>query len=147
MPAGVRQTDGFPTKIAFALAPNAELWENSVAPWGLSAGGPNDTTSMRNTAYRTRQPKKLKTAENVTGVCQFDPIIWNNLIANLIGKNQLITVTLPNGGTITNYGWMDEWKPNENKEGETPTANYTIIPSNQDNTGAEYAGVYTAPPP
>ena len=61
-------TDGFATTVTFyALGTGTTLYakEISVTPPGINAGGENDTTTMRNTTWRTRQPKSLKTLTNM----------------------------------------------------------------------------------
>ena len=133
-------TDGHPTTISIA---GVVLKERTVTPPGMSMGGENDTTTMRNTAWRTRQPKKLKTLTNCSFTAAYDPSAYTTLLGQL-GVNQEITVTLSNGDTITFWGWLDEFTPNEISEGAMPDAACTIIPSNQNNTGAEVAPVFQA---
>jgi hypothetical protein len=145
MPDGTRLKDGFSTIITFDGATGASLWEQTIAPPGAAGGGANDTTTMRNIAWRTRQPKKLSTLTDATGVAQYDPIFYGANLAALLRTNGRIVVTFPNGGTLTFWGWLDEFKPNPHKEGEPPTVNFTVIPSNQDATGAEIAPLYAAP--
>jgi hypothetical protein len=144
MPTGTRLTDGFKTIITFSGATGASLWEVGIAPPGADGGGPNDTTTMRNTAWRTRQPKKLKTLTPCEGTAQYDPVFFNANLAALLNINQSITVTFPDNSTLTFFGWLNEFKPNEHKEGEAPTVRFSVVPSNQDGTGAEYAPVYAA---
>lgn len=145
MPSGKKIDDGFPTTIAFANAPNISFWEKEITPPGFSGGGANDTTTMRNTAWRTKAPKKLLSLTDVTGTAAYDPKIYNDIVAQG-NKNQQMTTLFADGSKLQYYGWLDEFKPNPVKEGEQPTAAFTIIPSNQDGTGAEVAPVYTAPP-
>ena len=46
--------------------------------------------------------------------------------------------------SFNSYGWLDSFIPNAAVEGEQPTAQCTIIPSNQNASGTETAPVYTA---
>ena len=135
-----RIDDGFATLISFANYPNILIWEKTVTPPGVSAGGEVDHTTMRNTAWRTRSPKKLKTLSNASFTAAYDPLVFDDII-DAIGENQQITVTFPDESTLTFWGWIDEFTPNENTEGEQPTANCTIIPSNHDDNGTEVAPV------
>lgn len=137
--------EGFKTLISFALAPSIAIKEKTLTPPSMEAGGENDTTTMRNTRWRTRQPKKLVTAGNMSGTCAYDPVVYSDIVA-MIGVNQLITITFSDNSTLQIWGWLDAFTPNEVTEGSQPTAGYTIIPSNQDNTGAEVAPVYAAAP-
>jgi len=141
------QTDGFSTTIEFSASASGVLLttlmaEKEVTPPGISAGGENDTSSMRNTAYRTKQPKSLKTLTNSSIVVAFDSAIFDELVAT-VGLNQSIVITFPDASTLTFWGWIDEWTPNAQVEGEQPTAAITIICSNQNNAGAEVAPSYS----
>ena len=135
-----RIDDGFATLITFANYPSVQLWEKEVTPPGISGGGANDITTMRNTAWRTRAPKKLKTLSDASGVYAYDPAAYNDLVS-MINENQEITITFPDAQTLTFWGWMDEFTPARAVEGEQPTAEVTIIPSNQDDNGDEVAPV------
>ncbi len=141
------QTDGFSTTIGFSLAASGVilstlLKEKGVTPPGVSAGGENDTSTMRNTKYRTKQPKSLLTLMNSSFEAAYDPAVLDEIIA-IAGQNQLITITFPDASTWVFWGWIDEFVPNQNVEGEQPTASVTIIPGNQDNSGAEVAPVFS----
>jgi hypothetical protein len=143
-PTGQKLTDGFPTTILFANAPNISLWPKEVTPFGFDAGGPNDATDMLNTRWRTRYPKKLITATNTTGTCHYDPRVIAD-IQNQMGVNQLVTVVHPNGATWAQWGWLDKFTPQRNQEGTPPLADFTIEASNLNGSLAETSPVYTAP--
>jgi hypothetical protein len=144
-PAGTRLTDGFSTKIELSNAPTAGLWELEVTPPVVGDNGENDTTTMRNTAWRTKQPPKLKTLGDMEVVVQYDPAAVSTIVAQT-QVNQSIKIYYPNGGYDTIWGWIGTFKRNRLKEKEPPNANLTIKCSNQDNTGAEVAPTYTPPP-
>ena len=138
--------DGFPTLVTFSESTSAALYfyETEVSPPGFSAGGENDTTTMRNTAWRTKAPKKLITLSSFSEVAKYDPAILDE-ITGMIGVNQQITVTFPDTSTWVFWGWVDEFTPNAVTEGTMATANLTVIPSNQNGSQVETAPVYTAP--
>jgi len=140
-----RIDDGHSTTIAFsASASGIELYmsEKEVTPPGMSMGGENDTTTMRNTTWRTKAPKQLKTLTPCTVSVAFDPEIYDEM-ADLSGTNQLITITFPDDSTLAFWGWIDEFTFGNIVEGEQPTADVTIIPSNQNGSQVETAPVYT----
>jgi len=58
-----------------------------------------------------------------------------------VNQNQEIVLTYPDGETLTFWGWLDGYAPNEMSEGEQPTAEVTVICSNQNNSGVETAPV------
>lgn len=138
-----RLDDGFATLVEFAEAASVQLFEKEVTPPGFDGGGANDTSTMRNTAWRTKAPKHLKSLSEMVLVASYDPVVYDD-VTDMVNVNQLITVFFPDGSTVAFWGWLNEFKPNACKEGEQPTAQVTIIPSNQDSNGDEVAPVYSA---
>lgn len=137
-------TDGFSTTIAFPSHASVKFDEIEVQPPGVSGGGAIDTTTMTNTAWRTKMPKRLKTLTEASLVVAYDPAVYDEIIA-MVTDNQLITLTFPDNSTIAFWGWLDEFTPGNNVEGERPTADCTIICSNMNDSLAETAPEYTAP--
>lgn len=139
-----RIDDGFSTTISFADNPSVLFYEKTVTPPGLQGGGANDTTTMRNSTWRTMAPKQLKTMSECSAKVSYDPAVYQDVVG-MINNNQLITVDFPDGSSVDFYGWLDEFTPDEVQEGSQPTATIKIIPSNQDDSGVETAPVYNAP--
>lgn len=138
--------DGFPTTISFALAPTVKFKEKTITPPGMDGGGPNDTTTMRNTTWRTRQAKKLVTLSEISLEASYDPVCYTTVLTTLLNKNGLITITFPDLSTLAFYGYVDKFMPGNIVEGSQPTASVSIVPTNQDNSSNEVAPVYTAGP-
>lgn len=140
--------DGFPTTIEFDVASGVTLTqyfkEKSVTPPGISGGGENDTTTMRNTTWRTKQPKALITLTNCTFTASYDPAVLDIIVSELINVNGLITITFSDGSTWAFYGWLDEFTPGACEDGSQPEATCTIICSNQQSNGDEVAPDYAA---
>lgn len=134
-------TDGFKTLITFSNNPAVEFREKDIQPPGMDAGGALDTTTMRNNRLRTAQPKKLVTMTGMKGTCQWDSHAYVSVRA-MLGVNQQITVTLPDGHGATIWGWLDKFTPGTHKEGEFALADFEIVPSNQDNAGNEQDIIY-----
>jgi len=137
-------TDGHPTLITFyALGTGVAilLKETTVTPPGVAAGGENDTTTMRNTNWRTKQPKQLKTLTNGACTFQYDPAIYDQVLS-IIGVNGVVRVDFPDDSAIEFWGWLDDFTPGEYAEGAMPTATGTVICSNQDDSGNEVAPDY-----
>jgi hypothetical protein len=136
--------DGFSTTMYFSNAPSGVTLyfeEIDVTPPGVDMGGPNDTTTMRNSTWRTRQPKKLKTLTPMTATCKYDPRIYSQIL-DMIGVITDVVVTFPDGETEQFKGWIDKFIPNALVEGEMGTAVVTVEPSNQSAAGVEVAPVY-----
>ncbi len=127
--------DGFSTTIEFSGLPGLKFKEKTVTPPGLDMGGENDTTTMRNTEWRTRQPKQLKTLTNMTVVGSYDSEIYDTAqILSILGVNQEITVTWPDESTLVFWGWCDKATPGEIVEGMQPTMTLEVVPSNEDDS-------------
>lgn len=141
-----RIDDGHPTLVSFSAGTSGvtlQFFEKEITPPGASAGGPNDTTTMRNNLFRTMSPKQLITMTPMTAVGAYDPVLYDEIFA-MIKTNQVITVTFPDGSTLTFWGWLDEFTPSNIVEGVQPTATITIQPSNQDNAKVEKPPIYAA---
>ena len=138
-----RIDDGFSTTIEFANDSDIQFFEKEVTPPGVSGGGENDTSTMRNLKWRTRSPKGLITLSEASLSVAYDPSVYDEIVA-LVNVNQLITINFADGSKLDFFGWLDEFTPGAAVEGEQPTADITIIPSNQDLNGVEIDPVYTA---
>lgn len=141
--------DGFQTWIGFPdLAPNIALVmkEREVQPPDMDGGGEIETSTMRNTRWRTKAPKSLITLGDVTLQVQYDPSLYNDILA-LINVNTRVEIKFPDTSTLTFYGWVDKFTPPSHKEGEFPVAEIKVHCSNvHAGTGAEQAPVYAIAP-
>ncbi len=144
--------DGYQTTIDFSSSEMtsdalilALMEEKEVTVPGVAGGGANDASTMRNAIWRTMSPKSLKTLTPMTLTVAWDTALYDEMVA-MINDNQLITITFPDNSTLAFWGWLDDFAPGAQIEGEQPTAVLTIIPSNQDgdNNDAEIAPVYVA---
>jgi hypothetical protein len=139
-----RLDDGFSTRITFSADSQVAFWEKEITPPGLEAGGEIDTTTMANSTWRTKKPKSLVTLAECSFTAAYDAVVYDDILT-MLGVNQQITITFPDGATLVFWGWVDSFVPNALVEGEQPTAEVTIIPSNQNNSNVETAPDYTAP--
>lgn len=145
MPANeLRLDDGFSTIITLANLPLVKLFEKTVTPPGMTAGGPIDTTTMRNVAWRTSSPKQLKSLTPAQAEVAYATDAYPEIFAQ-IGIVQLITITFPDLAYLTFYGWLEEFTPGANTEGEQPTATISIQVGNRDAAGVEVAPDYHNP--
>lgn len=135
--------DGFKTLIDFGQS-TTTFKEKSVTPPPLQGGGANDVTTMRNTRYRTKAPKKLLDVGEVQCNGEYDPACYSEYVS-LMQVNQLITLSFPDDSTVAFWGWLDSFAPGASSEGGQPEATITIIVSNRDAAGDEIGPVYTAP--
>lgn len=140
-----RLDDGYQTLVSFAADTDVLFYEKTVTPPGVDGGGEVDTTTMLNTDWRTKNPKALATLAPASMTVAYDPECYPEIVA-LVNVNTLVTVTFPDGDTLAFWGWLNTFTPGELAEGEQPTADIEIIPSNQDAAGAEIAPVHSTTP-
>lgn len=134
--------DGHSTIVDFSLDETISFVEVSVRPPGLQGGGANDATNMRTTRWRTNFAKKLLTATPAEIMVQYNPVIYETIIA-MFQINQKMTITMPDLSKVDVWGWIDEFTPDTNVEGKTPTGKIMFIPSNLDDTESEVGPLYT----
>lgn len=140
----VRLDDGFSTTITLSNIPTVKIFEKDVTPPGITAGGPIDTTTMRNIAWRTGAPRQLKSLTQAQATVAYATDALEPIMAQ-IGQIQEIQVAFPDGSSLTFWGWLEEFTPGTNTEGEQPTATMTFQVGNRNPDGAEVAPIYTAP--
>jgi hypothetical protein len=136
--------DGYATLITMANLPNVRLYEKEVTPPAFTGGGPIDTTTMRNSAWRTQAPKMLKTLGHISATVAYATEALESVIAQL-HVNQLITVTFPDSSSVQFYGWLESFTPAAHREGELPTAEVVVQPSLVNDAKEETAPVYNEP--
>lgn len=135
--------DGHPTKITMGTPASAKFYFKTVTPPGWSGGGGNSSTHMGNVRYRTQKPKKLLTINDIEGTCSYE-VVALDTIDDALQLNQLFTVEFEDGDKIKVWGWLEEFVPQENKEGDQPTAKVKIMISNENASGVETGPVYEA---
>lgn len=139
--------EGFATTITGSEIPGIKLFEKEITPPGVSKGGAIDVTNMRNTAWRTAVPRKLKTLPELTVTVAYAMDAYKSVLEQKVGVNQEFTVTFPDNATLKFWGWIEEFTPAAMREGEQPTATLRIVPSNRNATGVETGPVVTLPSP
>jgi hypothetical protein len=141
-PEGEYLRDGFRTLIAFEDDPTVSFWEQTVQPPGIDGGDKIDITTMHNDDWRTFAARSLKTLTEISGTCLYDPGVYESIL-DLINKNGWITVHFPDESTLDFVGYLKDFIPAALVEGTPPTANYTIVPTNELN-GSEVEPEYTS---
>lgn len=139
-------TDGHPTTATFfALGTGVTilLKEITVTPPGVEGGGPNDTTTMRNETWRTKQPKHLVELSDASITFQYDPAIYDQIM-QIVNVNGIVRIDFPDESSLEFWGWLNNFTPDACEEGSMPTASGTIHCSNQDDQGNEVGPDYQA---
>lgn len=132
---GIQLWDGYQTLIGFGEDPNICLWIVEVTPPGLEGGEPIDQTNMHNTTWRTKLPRSLVDCEEMSLVVHYDPVAYDECLA-ILNKhntaNSSITIQFPDGSTLDFWGYLRSFKPQALQEGQKPTANVVLVPTNWD---------------
>jgi hypothetical protein len=120
--------NGFRTLIAISgVTPLFQ--EVSVTPIGLQSDDAIEQTNMRNSNWRTFAGGALLTATEVNVKVHYAPSGWEQL-RPLLRSNRFITLTMPDGATISFYAIVQSFVPDEHTINEQPTATLILIPSN-----------------
>ena len=136
-PTGVKIDDGFSTTFSFASDTDVGLWEKTVKPMGFDGGDAIPTSTMHNTAWRTKAARQLKELTPMSGTCAYSPDQLTAILA-LINVEQAITVHFSDGDAMSAYGFLKSFEPQECAEGAQPEAQYSIEFTNVDpSTGGE----------
>lgn len=140
---GTMLIDGLGTTITFAASATVKFSELTLQPPGFTGTGPINNTGLRNTRVRTQRAKKLVSVSSSKGTAKYDPLVLEDIYA-LQGVNNAITIKHPDNSTTVAWGWLEEFTPGENQEGELPTADILIEWSNENASGVETKPVTAA---
>jgi len=134
--------NGFRTLITISGV-TAKFEEISMTPVGIEADESVEQTNMRNGNWRTFQGGALLTATELNIKCHYAPGAVPQIIP-LLRQNRFITVTYPDGATISLYCIVQSFVPDEHTINEKPTATLVLRPSNltTSNPPAEVGPVY-----
>ena len=130
-PEGIKLDDGFSTKIHIDILDTLSIWEKVVTPPGMEGGDPVETSTMRNTKWRTFRPRHLLSLTPMTLVGAYDPNVFDDLIA-ILNVDATITVFYPDTSTLAFYGFAQTAESGDNTEGEQPEMTLTLVPTNWD---------------
>lgn len=133
--------DGFKTIITIDGV-TAKFEEISVKPGSIIGGTPNNRTTMRNTAWRTKSGQTLKELGPFTVKVYYDVAVLDQM-KTLINQNKLITTTFPDLDTWAFYGIVNQIDFDDVVEGKPPEATLTITPTLRNDSGVETAPVRT----
>ena len=136
----VVMNDGFSTTITMSGNSSVLLYEKEVVPPGVVGGGPNETTTHRNTAWRTFSPKQLKTVGNSSAVVAYDPDAYEEVMA-LVNVEQIITIDFPDSSHLLFFGCVQDFILNPMQEGVQPTGVLEIASTNVNGAGNEHTPV------
>lgn len=108
---------------------------------GLDGGEPIDNTCLDNISYVTKQPQVLAEVPDVAFVCDYHPQDLA-LVQGELNKNQQITIAFSQNdgtalGTLTFWGFLRSFTPNEASRGEAWRANGVVVVTNLDGSNVE----------
>lgn len=130
-PAGIHLDDGLSSKFAFERDPDVSLWEIETKPPGIDGGEAIDITTHHNVSYRTAAARQLKTLTETVFKCAYDPQVITQMIA-LVNQEGSITQYFSDGSKEDYFGYVRMIEFDPLVEGNFPTCNVTIKPTNRD---------------
>lgn len=110
---------------------------------GVEGGEALDASHLENSAVRTYKPQTLKMIKNITGTGHYDPSDLAALLTE-INKNQSMVLTFAGIGTITFWGYLIDFDPDEGEIGATWNASFEIQVTNLNGSDVETAPVWAA---
>ena len=130
-PSGIKLREGFSTVVAFSRNPSINLFERSTQPPSVDNGEPIDNTTQFNTTWRTMRPRTLISSGPHTFKFLYDPACYDEIVA-LCGKEGSITEHLPDGSTLSYFGYLQKAEFDELEEGKEPSGTATIMATHYD---------------
>ena len=114
----------------------------SLQGLGVDGGDPLDATCLANTAWKTKLPQTLKEAQNITFTAKYEPADFAQTHAE-INVNQSCTMNFASPlGTLTFWGYLKNFTPNEGGIGEAWEGTGEIVVTNMNGSNVETAPVY-----
>jgi hypothetical protein len=136
--------DGYQTLVTLAVDPDIKIWEKSVTPPGFDGGDAIDITTMHNVSLRTKAARALVEITDITFSGAYAGASLAQIRA-VINVETTITVHMPDGYSIAQFGFLKSFEPGDHTEGEMPEGTFTVVITSVDETGAEQNPVITAP--
>lgn len=130
-PYGHRMKDGRKTFVTFSAAPKLSVWEIEVTPIGANAGEKINTTTQHNVNVVTYAAGDLMDFTDGQFTFAYDPKMLTQLLS-VIGVEQTITYTYPNGDTEAFYGFPQSYTKNALVRNGMPTGTLVIVCTNVD---------------
>ena len=129
-PVGTPFDEGFSSKITFAADPDLSFWETVVGAPGIDGGDPVPTTTMHNTAIRTKAPRQLKEHMPFQVQGKFSSGTIDQVYA-LINVNGWITSQWPDGTQYSYPGYLKSFTPGQAQEGNPLEGTIEVVPTGQ----------------
>jgi hypothetical protein len=132
------KTDG---KTRITLVTSAiSFEEQSVTPPGINGGDGIDNTH-HGLSIRRKSPRSTKEVTPSSATVLYNPS-QRSVINAAINLLQPISIDYQDGDQDTFYGWLKEFSPGANTEGEQPTAEIVIEAAGTNAAGAEEGVTY-----
>jgi len=122
---------------------SAALEKVTLKGIGLNGGDPLDASHLGNVAYLTKKPQSLLEVMELTGTAHYAPENLAVIVAEL-NKNQSLVLTFPGVGTVTFWGYLQTYEPDEGEIGSTWNASFTVQVTNLNATDVETGPVFAA---
>lgn len=141
-----RIDNGFSTTLEFDENPTLEFYEVEVQPPGWDGGDPINTSTMRNTTLETFTPAALMTMTEITVSVAYTSDIFHLTtgVKAMVNINQEVILTLPDGATVTFWGYVRSFIPPTHVKNVRPMAGLRVVPTNTNDSKVETLPVFAA---
>ena len=129
-PVGTFFDEGYQSLITFAADADLSFWETVVGAPGIDGGDPVPTTTMHNTAIRTKSPRQLKEHMPFQVQGKFSSGTIDQVYA-LINVNGWITITWPDETQYSFPGYLKSFTPAQAQEGNPLEGTLEVVPTGQ----------------
>jgi len=110
---------------------------------GADGGDALDASHLANVLYKTKKPQTLIEIPDLTGTGHYNPANQAAMIAE-VNKNQSLVLTFSGVGTITFWGYLKSFDPDEGEIGSTWNSTFAIVVTNLNGSDAETGPVWAA---
>jgi len=114
----------------------------TLGGFAIDGGDPLDATYLANSAWMTKLPQTLAEASDISFTMDYDPSQLAAVVTE-INNNQSIVMTFSGIGTITFWGYLKSYEPDDGEKGTAWTVSCTIVPTLLNASLAETAPVFS----
>lgn len=98
-----------------------------MTPPAWDGGDAIDITTLGNTDVKTKMPQTLKDIGECSFSCHYDPSVFASAPININGT---VSITIPNWGTISFYGYLRSLTPQALTVGDAAKMDGTVTVTN-----------------
>lgn len=114
----------------------------SLAAPSIEGGDEINTTTTGNSTHRTKQARTLMENGNFSCTAFFEATEWDTISA-LVNTNSVCVLTVPGAGTLTFWGFLKTYTPQESGDGSDGwQVQCDIVVTNRNGSNVETAPIW-----